>query len=47
MLYQGVLFHPHYFENLFISTAHTENDIDITLSKAECAISKVEKRCNL
>lgn len=47
MLYQGVLFHPHYFENLFISTAHTENDIDETLSKAECAISKVEKRCNL
>lgn len=47
MLYQGVLFHPHYFENLFISTAHTENDIDTTLSKAECAISKVEKRCSL
>ena len=46
MLYQGVLFHPHYFENLFISTAHTENDINETLSKAEYAIHKVEKRCN-
>ncbi len=47
MLYQGVLFHPHYFENLFLSTAHTEDDIDITLSKAERAIWIVEKRCNL
>ncbi len=45
MLYQGILFHPHYFENLFISTAHTDVDIDTTLNKAEIAIVAVEKRC--
>lgn len=45
MLYQGVLFHPHYFENLFVSTAHNDKDIDDTLEKAERAIANVEKRC--
>lgn len=45
MLYQGILFHPHYFENLFISTAHESTDIEFTLSKAEQAIRTVEKRC--
>lgn len=45
MLYQGILFHPHYLENLFVSTAHTDNDIEQTLTKAECAISLIEKRC--
>lgn len=45
MLYQGVLFHPHYFENLFISTAHTYDDIELTLEKAQRAIAIVEKRC--
>ncbi len=45
MLYQGVLFHPHYFENLFVSTAHTAKDIDLTLAKAEQAIFLVERRC--
>lgn len=45
MLYQGVLFHPHYFENLFLSTAHNEKDIQETLDKAERAIAAVEKRC--
>jgi glutamate-1-semialdehyde 2,1-aminomutase len=46
MLFRGILFHPHYFENLFISTAHSEKDIDITLSKAEEAIASMEKRLN-
>lgn len=45
MLYQGILFHPHYFENLFISTEHTSTDIEFTLSRAEQAIRAVEKRC--
>lgn len=45
MLYQGVLFHPHYLENLFISTAHTDKDIEQTLEKAEYAISSLEKKC--
>lgn len=47
MLYQGILFHPHYFENLFISTAHQNREIDITLEKAEQAIATMEKRCDL
>lgn len=45
MLYQGILFHPHYFENLFVSTAHSDKDINITLERAERAIAIVEKRC--
>lgn len=45
MLYQGILFHPHYFENLFISTAHENHDVETTLDKAERAIAIVERRC--
>jgi glutamate-1-semialdehyde 2,1-aminomutase len=44
MLIRGVLFHPHAFENLFISVAHTEKDIDFTLEAAEVAVKAVEKR---
>ncbi len=44
MLYRGVLFHPHYFENMFISMAHTDSDIDDTLQKAEDSIRSMEKR---
>lgn len=44
MLFRGVLFHPHYFENIFVSMAHTEKDIDETLAKAEEAVHAVEKR---
>jgi glutamate-1-semialdehyde 2,1-aminomutase len=44
MLFRGVLFHPHYFENLFVSMAHTDKDIDETLAKAEEAAYAVEKR---
>ena len=47
MLYQGILFHPHYFENMFISMAHSEKDIDQTIAKAEKAIANVKKRCGL
>ena len=31
MLKRGVLFHPGAYENLFISVAHTRDDIDVTL----------------
>lgn len=44
MLFRGVLFHPHYYENLFVSMAHTDKDIDTTLEKAEEAVRAVEKR---
>lgn len=44
MLFRGVLFHPHYYENLFVSMAHTDKDIDVTLEKAEEAIRAMEKK---
>ncbi|MCF0230289.1 MAG: aspartate aminotransferase family protein [Parasporobacterium sp.] len=47
MLMRGVLFHPHYYENLFTSMAHTDEDIDLTLAKAEEAIAAVEKKLGL
>ena len=47
MLYRKILFHPHAFENLFVSTAHTDADVDATLAAAEEAISAVEKRAGL
>lgn len=42
MLFRGVLFHPHYYENLFVSMAHSDKDIDETLEKAEEAVRAVE-----
>lgn len=47
MLFRGVLFHPHYYENLFVSMAHSDKDIDITLAAAEEAAAAVEKRLGL
>ena len=44
MLSRNVLFHPHYFENMFISMAHTDADIDDTLQKAEDSIRSLERR---
>jgi glutamate-1-semialdehyde 2,1-aminomutase len=44
MLFRGILFHPHYYENLFVSMAHTDKDIDATLEKAEEAVRAMEKR---
>jgi glutamate-1-semialdehyde 2,1-aminomutase len=35
MLERDVLFHPGAFENLFVSFAHSESDIDLTLAKAD------------
>jgi len=34
MLKRGVYFHPSPFEQLFISTAHSDNDIELTIQKA-------------
>jgi glutamate-1-semialdehyde 2,1-aminomutase len=34
MLERGVLFHPGQFENLFVSTAHTDEDVELTLAAA-------------
>ena len=44
MLDRGILFHPHYYENMFVSMAHTDEDIDKTLQKAEEAIFSMEQK---
>jgi len=41
MLARGVLFHPSQFENLFVSTAHTDADVDQTLEAASAAMAAV------
>jgi glutamate-1-semialdehyde 2,1-aminomutase len=38
MLDRGVLFHPHAFENLFVSFAHTDDDIQQTLEAARATV---------
>ncbi|MBV8144776.1 MAG: glutamate-1-semialdehyde 2,1-aminomutase [Gammaproteobacteria bacterium] len=42
MLERGVLFHPHAFENLFVSFAHSEADIDATLEAARQVIADMK-----
>jgi glutamate-1-semialdehyde 2,1-aminomutase len=44
MLDRGVLFHPGHLENLFISFAHDENDIDTTLERASASLDRVKSR---
>ena len=44
MLVRGQLFHPHYFENMFISMVHTDRDIENSLQAAEDSIKALEKR---
>ena len=44
MLFRGILFHPHYYENLFVSMVHSDKDIEKTLEKAEEAVHAVEKK---
>lgn len=44
MLFRGVLFHPDNYENIFVSTAHSDQDIESTLFKAEKAIYAVERK---
>ena len=41
MMDRGVLFHPSQDENLFVSTAHTDTDIDRTLEAADAAMAAV------
>ena len=44
MLERGVLFHPGAFENLFVSFAHTKDDIAQTLSVAAEAMRAVRAK---
>ncbi len=44
MLERGILFHPHAFENLFVSFAHTDEDVDVTLEAARGSIAAMKTR---
>lgn len=44
MLERDVLFHPGAFENLFVSFAHSDADIDQTLSAADAVASELRTR---
>ncbi|MGC9222016.1 MAG: aspartate aminotransferase family protein [Solirubrobacteraceae bacterium] len=44
MLDRGVLFHPGHLENIFVSFAHTDADIDATLERAEESLTAVAVR---
>ena len=41
MLRDGILFHPSQFENLFVSTAHTDDDVELTLASAAETLREV------
>ncbi len=44
MLDRGVLFHPGHLENLFLSFAHTDEDVDLTLERADASLDAVVVR---
>jgi glutamate-1-semialdehyde 2,1-aminomutase len=44
MMKRGVLFHPDAFENLFVSFAHTDTDVERTLKAVEVAIPELRRR---
>ncbi len=44
MLDRGVLFHPGHLENLFVSFAHDDRDIDETLERADESFDAVSRR---
>ncbi len=44
MLDRGVLFHPGHLENLFVSFAHTEEDITLTLDRANASLDAMVAR---
>ena len=44
MLDRGILFHPGAFENLFVSFAHSDDDIDQTLEAARLVASELQAR---
>ena len=43
MLEQGVYLAPSQFETLFLSLAHTDEDIDRTIAASEKAFAQVKK----
>jgi glutamate-1-semialdehyde 2,1-aminomutase len=44
MFDRGVLFHPHAYENLFVSFAHTDDDIEKTLDAARATVKDLRAR---
>jgi glutamate-1-semialdehyde 2,1-aminomutase len=44
MMKRGVLFHPDAFENLFVSFAHNDTDVECTLKAVEIALPEVKRR---
>jgi glutamate-1-semialdehyde 2,1-aminomutase len=44
MIKRGVLFHPDAFENLFVSFAHSDTDVECTLHAVESALPEVQRR---
>jgi len=38
-----VLFHPGAYENLFVSTAHTQADVDATLAAAKAVAQELAR----
>ena len=42
MVEQGVFLPPSQFEGLFLSTAHSDADIEATIAAAEIAMSKLK-----
>jgi glutamate-1-semialdehyde 2,1-aminomutase len=44
MMKRGVLFHPDAFENLFVSFAHTDTDVGLTLRAVDDALPDVRRR---
>jgi glutamate-1-semialdehyde 2,1-aminomutase len=43
MLARGVLFHPGAYENLFLSTAHTQADVAATLDAARQVATEIAR----
>jgi len=44
MMQRGVLFHPDAFENLFVSFAHSDSDIECTLQAVDGALPALRRR---
>jgi glutamate-1-semialdehyde 2,1-aminomutase len=44
MMSQGVLFHPDAYENLFVSFAHSERDVELTLQAVDRALPAARRR---
>jgi glutamate-1-semialdehyde 2,1-aminomutase len=44
MMKRGVLFHPDAFENLFVSFAHSDLDVECTLQAVEDALPEIHRR---